>query len=495
VSVKHLLVLLAVLVVVGVVAFAPAAPTAAQGLTCTWTNIGSSTKDLFHTASAFDPDDNKMYVYSGVGDPITVTVNSVLVGDLSGANLRATWGSVAAGNAKNLVGVAGAFRAKGKGADDSAAYFFGGMNDPSDGRGGSDVQRYLVKAGRWETLTPANSSEFGARSFAAAAYDPVHDVIWVVGGISTCSLGTVMSGGSCPARPISTNYLSFDAQGNATWHTLANGNQSMFAHSMVYDAPRTRMLIYGGTSNISTGLGDVVALNLADADPSKAAFANVATTGTGPSTYFHGGAFMATPNWMVAYGGVRRNLMQSNEAPETNTYALDVSQTPAKWTDIKPSGSPGTRVAGVMEYDPLHKAAIFAHGRDKSDGNLATKERIFRTTFALTCQAAVATNTPPSGGATNTPPPGGGTPKPPTPAPVTPIPNPQTCNFILSRVPGNVINDAMANKSSVAGYDMLCNPKLPASNWNVKREYLSLMAPSKPFHPIYNTVIWKCGCP
>lgn len=388
----------------GLVAVIASSPTteatdavAAQEVSCNWQLIGSSGKDLFHSASAFDPDHNKMYVYGGVGADYQPQ-NTAEEGDLSGTALSIGWRTLAAGSARSLVGAAGAFRARGADSDDSAAYFVGGMANPQSGNTTNDLQRYRVKARSWERVTVSNASEFKNRVFASAAYDPLHDVIWVVGGIANCSLPTVIGGGNCPARPLATQYLTWDAAtGEPRWNTLSGGNQSVYAASMVYDAPRRRMLIYGGTDNITRGSAGVLALDLSDGDPAKASFSVLSTTGRGPSSYFHGAAFLAARDWLVVYGGIKSGFMQSNEASDTGTWALDLAATPPQWTDIKPPNNPGTRVGGVMEHDPLHGAAVFALGRDESDGDVETVERILRTTFALSCEVSGPTITPTSG--------------------------------------------------------------------------------------------------
>jgi hypothetical protein len=498
------IVMAGVVVVLGIVlaAAAPATPVAqaspAQQLSCSWESIGQSTKDLFHVASAFDTDYNKLYVYGGV-DPDFGAQNTVEVADLSGATLRATWRAVTAGSAKNVVGAAGAYRARGKDAADSAVYFFGGISDPSSGQADDFVQRYLVKAARWETVTPTNPTEFKARFFASAAYDPSHDALWVVGGINTCTLSDVQAGSACNARSLATQYLTFDAQGNATWHTLSGADQSLYAAQMVYDAPRKRMLVFTGTSNITRSLGDVWQLDLSNADPSKATLSKVTTQGPGPSTYFNGAIFWAADNWLVAYGGVRQNFMQSTEATDTGTWALNLASTPPQWTNLSPTGSPGPRVAGAMAYDPVHKAGIFAAGRDKyvvTSESEPKSQKAQRATYALSCHAGVGPSTTPTSPTPGTPvtP---GTPTVRTPTPTT-APTPQgyeVCDFIRSRVPSAVINAAVGNPSSVKGYRQLCNPNLEPSTWNVLRSHFSLEAGSKPFHPVFNTIVLKCGCP
>ena len=226
----------------------------------------------------------------------------------------------------------------------------------------------------------------------------------------------------------------------------------------------------------------------------------------------HGGAYFADRDWMVVYGGVRQDFMQQGESVESSTYALDLAVNPPAWTDIKPSGSPGTRVGGVMAYDPIHKAAIFSLGRDKSDGNIDTVEKIQRVTYALSCSQGypppTTPTTPVTPGASPTTPvappttvtPGGG----PTPVntPVnTPVPQPtfppssEVCDQARTVVPASVLASALASPQNIWGYRMLCQPNLAPSPWNVERRHLGIDTPSKLFHPIYNTVVWKCGCP
>ncbi len=61
-------------------------------------------------------------------------------------------------------------------------------------------------------------------------------------------------------------------------------------------------------------------------------------------------------------------------------------------------------------------------------------------------------------------------------------------------VPQQVINDALANPSSVQGYGARCYPSQPPSPYNLTRHYLSLRRPV-PYHPLFNGLIYKCGCP
>ncbi len=92
--------------------------------------------------------------------------------------------------------------------------------------------------------------------------------------------------------------------------------------------------------------------------------------------------------------------------------------------------------------------------------------------------------------------PGGPTAEVPTAAPKPTLDNrPEICEAIKARVPAAVINDAVADPAKVGGHGQACNPNLPTGPGNALRRYLGLRNPSSPYHPIYNGVVWKCGCP
>ncbi len=470
-----MLVVLGIAAVIGLVAMAATTAQAGpyqQQLQCTWKNIGSSNRTVFHVATALDTDANRLYIYGGVNEQFQ-TQSQLEVADLSGATLRANHAPIAVGGARSLVGAAGAYRAKGADNDLSAAYFFGGINDPASGNATNDVQRYLTKTRNWEVLNPAGT--FTKRAFAAAAYDPVHDVIWVTGGIGTCKLNDVLAGQPCNATTIDTQYLSFDpATGEPKWNTLTGGGMRLFGHAMAYDPTGKRLLIYGGTTNITSADNALRALDLSDPDPAKAKLSTIAVSGT-RGLYFHGAAFDSDRNWLVLYGGTTQNFMQANEATNTSTYAIDFSKTPPVWTDLRPATSPGDRVGGGMVYLGLHKADVFVLGRKKLTFNQGTPQASTqKTTYGLECQEVVVQPT-----ATTRP--GGGD-------------QPIACRGLDKYVPQQVINDALANPSSVQGYGARCYPSQPPSPYNLTRHYLSLRRPV-PYHPLFNGLIYKCGCP
>lgn len=89
-------------------------------------------------------------------------------------------------------------------------------------------------------------------------------------------------------------------------------------------------------------------------------------------------------------------------------------------------------------------------------------------------------------------------PPPATPTLVPPAPTPSAvlvCPQIASRVPAAAINSALANPMRVSGYNRPVDAGKPIGPMNPPRIYLSIHAYSKPYHPLFNSVEFKAGCP
>ncbi len=96
------------------------------------------------------------------------------------------------------------------------------------------------------------------------------------------------------------------------------------------------------------------------------------------------------------------------------------------------------------------------------------------------------------------------TPEPPTPeVPTeTPVPPPtatedlgNVCPQIVGIVPQAAIQAATSNPASIAGYNQLHDPSKPAGPNNRLRTWLSIRSLASPYHPLFNTLIYKAGCP
>ncbi len=475
---------------------AKAAPMQQTGdLSCTaWKNVGSATTTLWGTSSGYGPTQAKAWVYSGMDDKNDL---SSRIEELTMAGMQASPSVThknAGGGAREIFGAACAFRDKG---DDSALYCFGGSDKVMDeGRGQTYIQRLMAKTGAWEqNVTVAGA--FAGRHSAAAAYDSMHDVIWVSGGINNCSFDDVVNQNGCASSNMALGYLSFDP--SLKWNTVGV-NHNVFGHTMVVDTAGKRLVIHGGSINAKDGRSTTSAVDISDANPDNAKAASLSTTGSGPATFYHGASYDSDLNAMFIYGGVTRNYLKNNESSENRTMALDLAATPAKWVNIS-GASLQDRIGGTMFYDTKQKASIFTLGRKVLGSGTPTapdvivEPTIQRTTHALQCTraAAVQTNTPvptnTPGGPTSTAPAATPTRTPPGPVP------PSVCPGLERYVPRAAIDYAAANPASIQGYDQLCNPNLPMSPTNGKRSRLGLQNPSAPYHPIFNSVLYKCGCP
>jgi uncharacterized protein YegL len=81
----------------------------------------------------------------------------------------------------------------------------------------------------------------------------------------------------------------------------------------------------------------------------------------------------------------------------------------------------------------------------------------------------------------------------PSPTPTPDLPRP--CAGLGGRVPPAAIAAAMANPQQVAGWGLRCNPNVAPGPGNPLRRSLGLKTPSQPYHPLFNGLELKCGCP
>jgi len=478
----------------------PAQLPALQAATCSWQGIGNATRAVYYAAAAMDTDNHHMYVYGGL-DQALATQNLVQRIDLSGTSPSpAAHGTLSGVPALKRFGAAAAYRSRG---DESMVLFLGGSADVLDGAGTDTIQAYNVTTKQWLTLSATGT--FEGRMMHAAAYDPEHDVVWVTGGIRRCGLADAASG-NCPARSLATRYLAFDpTSGAASWqqHSGTGPNQ-VYGHTMVYDPAGKRLLAFGGTRDGRVGSNDVWQLDLTDADPAAATWSTLSTTGaTVPRTALHAAALDADRNWMVVYGGVTSNFNASNENTPTSTYALDLGVNPPAWVDL--GASLQQRVGAAMAYSDRHRGVILNGGRRAAKAQ--PPQDVQRDSSILGCSdqptvvpppatAPPAPTTPTTEPPTSLPPPATAVPPVPT-QPTQPPSSAQVCSFAqrFNRVPPAALAAAMANPASVSGWGKRCHEGVPASAANPERRFLSIHNINKPYHPLYNGLVFRCGCP
>jgi hypothetical protein len=87
-------------------------------------------------------------------------------------------------------------------------------------------------------------------------------------------------------------------------------------------------------------------------------------------------------------------------------------------------------------------------------------------------------------------------PSPTSVAPPSSTPGgPVVCPHLIGRVPRVAIDVALADPQRVFGWNMLCNPSVPESRFNQRRRQLSLSNIGLAYHPLYNGLVYRCGCP
>lgn len=212
----------------------------------------------------------------------------------------------------------------------------------------------------WSAITPQGVAPL-TRVAHAAIYDPVRDRMLVFGGVS--------SNGAM------NDVWQLTLAGTPTWTeiepagTPPRGRQD---HTMVYDAERDRVLMYGGSDG--TAFQDLWALNLAG-DPT---WTEVAQDGISPPARNHHVAiFDAQHDRMVVFGG-------GNNSYLNDTWAFDVLA--RNWTPLTSDVLPSERLDHSALYDPIRDRMIVFGGL--TDGNVFLND-----VFALSL-SGVSTWTP-----------------------------------------------------------------------------------------------------
>jgi hypothetical protein len=84
---------------------------------------------------------------------------------------------------------------------------------------------------------------------------------------------------------------------------------------------------------------------------------------------------------------------------------------------------------------------------------------------------------------------------PPVP-PIVPPDAPRACPQLIGRVAPAVIDAALASPDRVNGWQQRQNPNLPADPYmNPLARNLTLRSPAQPWHPLYNGLVYRTGCP
>jgi len=220
----------------------------------------------------------------------------------------------------------------------------------------------LASPGNW-ALLPTLGTAAPNRSDAAAIYDPVRDRLIVFGGFGVTDMLNDVQ-----ALDLATN----------TWSTISAAGtppSARFSHTAVYDATRDRMVVYGGYD--STGeLSDVWALTLSGAPT----WTQLAPSGTlPPARYDHVAIYDAPRDRMIIYGG----FASTADFPFGDVWSLSFAGA-GTWTKLNPSGGPPpVRYASAAIFDaPRNRMVMF--GGTNIDADFVTTDLGDVWTLALT---------------------------------------------------------------------------------------------------------------
>lgn len=169
-------------------------------------------------------------------------------------------------------------------ADNERLLAYGGLSNFSNVKTLSDIvaldlTQGLDGADQWRRVTPATPSL--ARAFMATAFDPELRLWWVHGGLVNNSQFL---------RDLSVLDLNTAKPEWTRTQVVANGPLDRFGHTAVWDEPRDRMIVQGGTPDNNITLRDTRALvYLGAVPPTATATATDAPTDRRPPGRFHTG--------------------------------------------------------------------------------------------------------------------------------------------------------------------------------------------------------------
>lgn len=487
----------------------PASAELAQAPACEWRTGPRLSQSLYSMASAYDFDEDVMYLFGGLNKDLGVQSFMQAIDFAGAADPSAGAVSTKRAGTARLFGASAFYRPDPEGDDKGTVYVLFGSKDPgapsgsgtAGGAGENTVYAYDIETNAWRVVT-ASGIALGERLFAAAEYDRANDVAVVTGGVKRCSIAEVLAGSPCVADAFETLILRFDDAGNVTAERGPTGGpRTVYGHTMDYDPMAGRMLVHGGTTNGTAALDATWALDMGDL--SALAWRRIGTGG--PAVIGHTAAYWAGQEWLVVHGGASNAPTTPRENVNTRTHGLDFGAGPAPaWADLGATTSPTERMGASAEFVDAGawQAVVVAGGRTRFDERTSS---VAANTNFLVCESGTgpgSTETPdlatPSATAV------GPTPSPtftpeipivtPTPTPPPPAPDAKSCPRLDMRVPRAVIDAALANPARINGWGQRCWHHLKASPFNPLREYLDIVNPNKPYDPLYNPVIFKCGC-
>jgi len=218
---------------------------------------------------------------------------------------------------------------------------------------GNDLRMLPLIGGpaNWQTVIPSGAPPT-PRYAARTIWDPVRDRMLLFSGYDFDFLNDLWE---YHPRPV------------PSWnHLITTGTPPVkrFAGGAVYDAPRDRMLIFGGYNPDSMGqsLGDLWEIPLSG--PNALKWNQLFPTGSGPSRRW-GFVMLSDPTRQRALvmGG-----SDNSNVPGSDVYALDLAASPPAWSTLAPAGTPPPgRIIHAAVLDPVGDRLVVFGGWSGTD--------------------------------------------------------------------------------------------------------------------------------
>jgi hypothetical protein len=285
----------------------------------------------------YDPDGDRMIILGGYGGVPTTTMDvwAFALGDGSGWS-RLTVSGVPPGNRSDYVAIYDSLRHR--------IVLFSGLNYPD-----ADVWALSLRGSlAWEQLHPVGDSppQLGQ---AAAAYDPVHDLMVVYGGVES-GVGALEDAWVLRFADV------------PTWSHVAPAVRPVARNSpcMVYDGPRDRFVMFGG------GISDTWSLTLT---PSPAWKLLEADSGIPYPLYLTAALYDSTRHRLLRYGGHLIYFVHGTQfgAESNELWGMTAGEF-ARWTQVRGNAA-GPPLGGMsMILDPVADRLITYGGYSSYDG-------------------------------------------------------------------------------------------------------------------------------
>ena len=363
---------------------------------CTWESITPGHTPFYHSADTASNGHSPTYVLGGLLPPspggeatasakffranITDTVSAITIDELPIAPYRRY----------------GAMLVRRTVTDTDEVILFGGgvtVNEP--GRK-NEAAIFNVRDNSWRT---AVSEATSPRLFGQAYWEPVNDLIVVVGGADSCSSRRSLSYEvECEPSSAKTGLVSLVSMraedDRLIWERSVSGGPTvLYGHSMIHDSKENRLIVFGGLSEGLRLSNRVYEMRL-DGEPDEWEWSLLATVGP-IARAFHRSAYDADHNAMIMHGGLSEVEVSADdkigEAATRNTYVLDLNEDPPVWSRLD-SSAVASIGASIASNSTKARYALFS-GRAALEFSSATTQEV-RDAFELQCVIQPPTPTP-----------------------------------------------------------------------------------------------------